>query len=131
MRECGAKQRGLEGTDLRSSLVTAPATKVAGIYGLSTNAMPPQGDCFMASMCCDCIATPVNFAKLTRLAVPDFTHRTSLYNQLSGVLRSSLTDLPESILLLVARVRQKCIALLGYIGIPWSESNRQRLYPAN
>ena len=58
------------------AFVTAPATEVAGIYGLSTNAMPPQGDCFMAST----------------LAVPDFTYRTSLYNLLSGVLRSSPID---------------------------------------
>jgi len=62
------------------AVVTAPATEVAGIYGLSTNAMPPQGDCFMAST----------------LAVPDFTYRTSLHNLISGVLRSSLADLPDS-----------------------------------
>jgi len=67
--------------------VTALATEVAGIYGLSTNAMPPQGDCFMAST----------------LAVPDFTWQTSCHNQLSGVLRSSLADLPESLPLLVAK----------------------------
>jgi hypothetical protein len=61
----------------------------AGIYGFSTNAMPPQGDCFMAFM----------------LAAADFTYRTSLYNLISGVLRSSLADLPESILLPVAIAR--------------------------
>jgi hypothetical protein len=42
--------------------------------------MPPQGDCFRAST----------------LAVPDFTYRTSLHNLISGVLRSSLADLPDS-----------------------------------
>jgi hypothetical protein len=94
--------------------VTAPATEVAGIYGLSTNAMPPQGNCFMASM----------------LAVPDFTYRTSLYNLISGVLRSSLAGLPESILLLVAKARQYIVDLMGDIVMPERESNRYGLYPA-
>lgn len=86
----GRERRGLSGSldsvavncsgrSIRA-VVTAPATEVAGIYGLSTNAMPPQGDCFMAST----------------LAVPDFTYRTSLHNLISGVLRSSLADLPDS-----------------------------------
>lgn len=30
--------------------MTAPMTEVVGIYGVLTNAMPPQGDCFMASI---------------------------------------------------------------------------------
>ncbi len=77
--------------------MTAPTTEVVGIYGISTNAVPPQGDYFMASM----------------LTVPDFTHRTSICNLISGVLRSSLTDLPESILLLVARARQVVIGNLS------------------
>ncbi len=37
--------------------VTAPAIEVTGISGLSTNAMPLQGDYFMASMSFDCIET--------------------------------------------------------------------------
>jgi hypothetical protein len=95
--------------------VTAPATEVAGIYGLSTNAMPPQGECFMASM----------------LAVPDFTYRTSLYNQLSGVLRSSLTGLPEFILLLVAKARQIAIGnLVIYRLCMQGKSNQYGLYPS-
>jgi hypothetical protein len=69
--------------------VAAPATEVAGTYGLSTNAMPPQGDYFIASICCDCIATLVNFTNLMRLAIPDFTYWTSLHNLISGVLRSN------------------------------------------
>ena len=70
--------------------VTAPATEVAGIYGLSTNAMPPQGDCFMAST----------------LAVPDFTWQTSCHNLISGVLRSSPIDPLEALPLLAAEIRQ-------------------------
>ncbi len=82
----------------------------------------------MASMCCDCIATPINFAKLTRLAVPDFTYRPTLYNQLSGVLRSSLTGLLESILLLAARARQTIMRDLGVCRlVAWSESDRYGL----
>jgi hypothetical protein len=112
-------------------LVTAPATEVAGIHGLSTNAMPPQGDCFMASMCCDYIATPVNSLELTRLAVPDFTYRTSLYNRVSGVLRSSLIDPLESILLLVAKIRQIVLGnFMIYRLCTQSESDRYGLYPA-
>jgi hypothetical protein len=95
--------------------VTAPLNKFGGIYGLSTNAMPPQGDCFMASM----------------LTVPDFTHRTSLYNLIPGVLRSSLADLPESILLLVAKARQYIVDLMSDIVMLWRESNRYGMYPAN
>ncbi len=95
-------------------MVTAPATEVAGIYGPSTNAMPPQGDYFMAST----------------LAVPDFTWQTSCHNQLSGVLRSSLADLPESILLLVAKARQRYIDIMIYKRNPWRENNRYGLYPA-
>jgi len=67
---------GAEALKREAHNVTAPATEVAGIYGLSTNAMPPQGDHFMASM----------------ITVPDFTYRTSLYNLISGVLRSSMAD---------------------------------------
>ncbi len=96
--------------------MTAPPNKFGGIYGLSTNAMPPQGDCFMASM----------------LAVPDFTYRTSLYNRLSGVLRSYLTGLPESILLLVVKARHVMITGMGIYRMRMrGESNRYGLYLAN
>jgi len=96
------------------SLVTAPMTEVIGIYGLSTDAMQPHSNCLMVS----------------RSHVPSFTRWPSHRNLLLRVQVQSLIDLPESILLLVAKIRQKCIALLGYIGIPWSESNRHGLYPA-
>jgi hypothetical protein len=94
--------------------VTAPATEVAGIYGPLTNAMPPQGDYFMTST----------------LAVPDFTWQTSCHNQLPGVLRSSLADLPEFILLLVAKARQRCIDIMIYKRNQRREYNRYGLYPA-
>jgi len=95
--------------------VTAPMTEVIGIYGLSTDAMQPHSNCLMVS----------------RSHVPSFTRWPSHRNLLLRVQVQSLIDLPESILLLVAKIRQKCIALLGYIGIPWSESNRHGLYHAN
>jgi hypothetical protein len=82
--------------------VTAPATEVAGIYGFPTNAMPPQGDYFMAST----------------LAVPNFTHwmgykhnpqresnRYGLYptNELAGIS-------PDFVL----NCRTPCALLLSY-----------------
>ena len=95
--------------------MTAPATEVAGIYGLSTDAMQPQSNCL----------------RVSQSNSPSFTSWLSHGNHLLRVLVQSLTELLESILLLVAKARQFAIDDIAiYMLCMRSESNRYGLYPA-
>jgi hypothetical protein len=95
------------------ALVTAPMTEVIGIYGLSTDAMQPHSNCLMVS----------------QSYVPSFTQWSTHCNLLLRVQVQSLTGLPESLPLLIAKIRQKCIDWIGYISMSRSESNRNGCIP--
>ena len=67
---------------------------------------------------------------VSQFYVPSFTQWPTHCNLLLRVQVQSLTGLPESLPLLVAKIRQKCIDWIGYISMSRSESNRNGLYPA-